>query len=259
MAISTATVRVTVTGGCSFNCECEDPNPSRTLGDLSTELQVRLGFSAQMLAPGMKALLVSFLQSAQRALYRQYKVLRTERFYTWDLKKGVKFYDLAENADQCSKQLDPRMITWAGVSEGCDQWSPLVCGIPPTLYGNPSNGLWPTRYEIRQCIEVWPTPSDDRMKLRIKGHFGLDRFEQDDDQCTIDDEAVLLHALARAKAHYGHADASNYERDLQRHIQDLNAGAHQTRRYVPGSRELSRFGHGLDEVGPQDWSQWGGE
>jgi hypothetical protein len=96
---------------------------------------------------------------------------------------------------------------------------------------------WPERYEIRQCIEVWPAPNSDQLRLRIKGHFGLEPFAADGDKCTIDDEAVFLFALARAKAHYRHPDAKNYQTDAQNYIRFLTAGAHQTRRYVPGDRE----------------------
>jgi hypothetical protein len=238
-----ATITINVVGAgpvVGYNCECDDPNPSRTLGELWQELLVRLGMSAQTAspAPGMRALLVSFLQGAQRQLYRQYNVLRTERFFTWDLEPGVRFYDLADNADVCTKELDPRMITWAGISDGDQAWRPLVCGIPPECYTNPVITSWPTRYEIRQCIELWPAPDNANLKLRIKGHFGLEPFALDTDRCTIDDEAVLLFALARAKAHYGHPDARNYQIDAMNHIRYLTAGSHQTRRYVPSDREF---------------------
>jgi hypothetical protein len=220
----------------SYNCECDDPNPSRTLAELRRSLMIRLGFSAQTAnpPPGMVDLLNDFLQGAQRNLYRQYTVLRTERFFTWALIPGVRFYDLAENEDECTKELDPRMITWAGLSDGPQSWRPLICGIPPECYTQPEVLGWPTRYEIRQCIELWPAPSDDNLRLRIKGHFGLEPFEADDDQCTIDDEAVFLYALARAKAHYRQPDAANYQTDAMNYIRNMTAGKHQTRRYVPG-------------------------
>jgi hypothetical protein len=220
----------------NYNCQCDDPNPSRTLAQLRTEMMVRLGFSAMTAnpPPGMVPLLNSFLQGAQRSLYRQYTVLRTERFYTWNMEPGQRFYDLDANADECTKRLDPRMITWVGISDGDDWWRPLVCGIPPESYTWPNVQGWPQRYEIRQCIEVWPAPDDANLRLRIKGHFGLEPFEADGDQCTIDDEAVFLFALARAKAHYGAPDARNYQNDAQVYIKNLVSGSHMTRRYIPG-------------------------
>lgn len=223
-------------GECNFNCECDDENPSRTLEELRSELMIRLGFSAMTSSPppGMPELLNSFLQGAQRMLYRQYPVLRTERFFTWNMEPGVRFYDLDANRDECIKKLDPRMLSWVGVSDECDVWRPLTCGIPPECYQDANELGVPYRYEIRQCIEVWPAPDSDIYKLRIKGDFGLEPFEADEDLCTIDDEAVFLFALARAKAHYGHPDASNYQSDAMAYIRLLTAGAHLTRRYVPG-------------------------
>ena len=241
MAVIAFTPQVFIEGpkpptGVSYNCECDDPNPSRTLSELRTELARRLGFSAMAdnLPPGMPELLDSFLQGAQRSLYRQYTVLRTERFYVWDLVPGVRFYDLDANADACTKQLDPRMITWAGISNGDDDWQPLVCGIPPECYQSAVEQGIPSRYEVRQCIELWPAPDSADWKLRIKGHFGLEPFADDDDQGTIDDEAVFLFALARAKAHYGQPDAANYQQDALNYIRNVTAGKHQTRRYLPG-------------------------
>lgn len=225
-----------------YNCECDDPNPSRTLAELRTELMRRLGFSAMTVAPppGMPELLDSFLQGSQRSLYRQYSVLRTERFYTWQMVVGERFYDLDGNYDAngddppCTKRLDPRKITWAGISDSDTSWRPLICGIPPECYTQPDVTAWPTRYEVRQCIEVWPAPSDANLRLRIKGHFGLEPFAANTDKCTIDDEAVFLFALARAKAHYRQPDAANYQTDAMTYIRNLVAGSHQTRRYVPG-------------------------
>jgi hypothetical protein len=42
----------------------------------------------------------------------------------------------------------------------------------------------------------------------------LDRFTQDADRATLDDEMVLLHALANGKAHYRHPDAESYKGQL---------------------------------------------
>src|SRR5690606_13447152 len=161
----------------------------------------------------------------------QYPVLRTERFFTWNMVQGTRFYDLDANRDVCTKKLDARMLSWVGISDGCDQWRPLVCGIPPECYQVSDQQGVPHRYDIRQCIEVWPAPDSDDYKLRIKGDFGLEPFEADEDQCTIDDEAVFLHALARLKAHQGDPDARNYQQDAIDYIGYLTAGAHLTRRY----------------------------
>lgn len=216
------------------NCDCDDTTGNKTLATLRRDLMVRLGFAAQAdnPPPGMTDLLNSFLIEAQELLYRRYDVLRTERFYSWNLQAGVKFYDINANVETCTKRLDPRKVTWCGVHMD-DTWYPLECGIPPELYSGSPNG-WPQRYEVRQCIEVWPVPDQTSGTLVIKGHFGLEPFAADTDTTTIDDRLVFLLALANAKAHYGKPDANDYIAQMEQMMVNLVAGSHQTRRYIPG-------------------------
>lgn len=231
--------------GVSYNCDCDD-NTNRTLADLRAELAMRLGFAANIddgsgvvtWPQGMKALLSSFLIGAQKYLFRRYDVLRTERFFTWTMTQGVRYYDLPGlDTSECAKKLDPRKVTWVGVQHA-NVWYELHAGIAPQLYSLQVQGF-PTRYEIRQCIEVWPAPSDSDFKLRIKGRFELEPFAADTDKATLDDELILLLALANAKAHYGQPDASLYLQQFEQTMMKLVAGAHQTRRYVAG--KLQRF------------------
>lgn len=224
-----------------YNCACDDDYPRTTLKAMRSRLATRLGFATQVamgiLPPGMAPLLDDFIRNAQEMLYRRYSVFRMERFYTWNMQSGVRFYDFDANADACPKRMEPRMVTWVGISQGDSSWQPLVCGIDPVMYGSPDAGI-PSHYEIRQCIEVWPAPSDDTWLLRIKGHFGLLPFVEDEDYTTIDAEAVFLLALANAKAHYTQPDAKNYVDQLTTYLGDLVSGSHHTRRYLPGARVL---------------------
>jgi hypothetical protein len=222
-----------------LNCECDDDWPSETLLDLRKYLMTRLGFAAMLNTPppGMVGLCNSFIDEAQKLLYRRYAVLRTGRWFTWNMTAGTRFYDLGDNADACSKKLDPRRVSWVGVSKGDDVWQTLLCGIDPTVYSSRIQSF-PQRYEIRQCIEVWPAPADDTWLLRLKGDFGLAPLVQDDDTTTVDADAIKLLALANAKAHYGQPDAPNYMTQLTTLLGDLNSGSHLTRRYIPGERRL---------------------
>src|SRR5690606_4971153 len=159
----------------SYNCECDDGLPTVTLAQMRDQIARRLGFSAQVsmgvYPPGMADLLDDFIRSAHEFMYQRYTVLRQERFFTWNLVKAQRFYDLDANSDECAKELDPGKVRWVGISQGDDSWRPLVCGIDPALYTSSVEGI-PTHYEIRQCIEVWPAPADATWKLRIKGAFG---------------------------------------------------------------------------------------
>lgn len=228
----------------AFNCECNDDTTGfATLAELRQRLMVRLGFAAQAQVPppGMPELLNSFLQEAQTLIYTRQPSARTERIFTWAMTAGESHYDLPANREQnpanpeghCTRRINPDRLTWVGVQRD-NRWYPLTHGIPPSLYTNTRLG-WPERYEVRQCIEVWPAPSDSTMLLRIKGHFGLDPFTLDTHRTTVDSTLVFLLALANAKAHYGQPDAGNYASQFERMLLELVAGTHRTGRYVPGA------------------------
>lgn len=222
--------------GTSYNCECDDENNNETLGELKNKMMHLLGWGATAAnpPPGVAQMLTYWLQDAQAMLYRRFTQLRTERFFSWPLVQGVRMYDLPDNQEVCTKKLDPRKLTWVGI-ERDGVWVPLISSIPPELYSYNTTG-YPVRYEIRQCIEVWPTPDATLGNLIIKGHFGLEPFSEDDHKTTIDSLPVFQVALANAKAHYRQPDANNYIQQMEALIRDLTAGLHGTRRYIPGRR-----------------------
>lgn len=224
-----------------YNCACDDTTSYETLDELRQRLMVRLGYAAQVAnpPPGMEALLTDFLTSSQRLLYLKYRELRTERIFTWTLEEGVRFYDLPDNDETCTKRLNALKLSWVGVEDVNGAWIPLINGIPPEFYtGIPVSNSLPQRFEIRQCIEVFPPPDADGYKLRIKGHYELQRFTEDTDQTTIDSELVFLWALATAKAHYGHPDANNIAAMANDYLGRLVGGSHGTKRYVPGAEPI---------------------
>jgi hypothetical protein len=56
--------------------------------------------------------------------------------------------------------------------------------------------------------------SDQAYTLRFWYVSDLGRFSQNNDRATLDDEMILVHALANAKAHYRQPDAKIYEGQL---------------------------------------------
>lgn len=222
-----------------FNCACEDETNYETLEQLRTRLLVRLGYAAQAEnpPPGMALLLNDFLVSSQRELYRTYAPKNLTRFFTWTMIPGQRMYDLPDNDETCDKKLEPTKIEYVGVEDLNGAWYDLVEGIPPNWYTSVSFSGIPSRYEIRQCIEVFVAPSD-AFKLRIKGSFGLLSFTEDEDKATIDSELVFLWALAAAKAHYGQPDAEYYDTKARQYLRQLVAGNHMTARYIPGKLQI---------------------
>lgn len=187
--------------------------------------------------PNLTNILNDFLIEGQKYLYRRYNQLHTRRMFRWKVNPGQRFYSLKDNDEDvlCNYQMDPlKQIEWAGIQDTRNVWYPLIEGIPPQLYTMIDKPWRPARYEIRQCIEVYPAP-DQTYWMWMKAHFGLRTFAADSDQTTIDAELLFLHALANAKAHYKQPDASNVESMANNYRKELIAGTHGTKKYIPGT------------------------
>jgi hypothetical protein len=217
-----------------------DPNTD-TLANLRVRLLVDLGFATQSASPppGMALYCNNVLKGAQNWLYRKYPALNTRHFFRWKMIPGQRFYSFKDNDEgptsNAGYRIDPlKQIEWAGVQDTRNVWYPLIEGIPPQLYTMITKPWRPARYTIRQGIEVYPAP-DQTYWLWLRGHFGLMAFAQDADITTLDSELVYLYALARAKAHYGHADANNIAAMANSYRGELIAGTHKTAHYIPGT------------------------
>lgn len=216
--------------------------PLATLAVLRSRLLIRLGFSNQAASPppGMAALINDFLFDAQSFLYRRYVALQTRRFFRWKIVPGQRFYSLMDNDDDALSNfhLDPnKTIEWVGIQDSRNVWYELIEGIPPSLYTMIQTPWRPARYDIKQCIEIYPAP-DQTYWLWVRGNFGLLSFVNDTDQTTLDSNLVFLHALANAKAHYGQPDANNVESQANAYRAELIAGSHHTAHYVPGASPI---------------------
>lgn len=228
----------------TFNSEYETDPQAETLQTLRNRLLLRTGYASQLsnLPPGVQLLYNDFLLSAQRFLYRKYKALQTERFFTYQLKPNERYYRFTNNVDEASVRLDPRKITRVEIQDLNDRWYPLARGINPQLYTLVDNHGWPERYEARDVFELFPAPQD-YYKLRVKGQFGLQAFVDDDDYTTIDAEPVFLYALGLAKLQKGDRDAGDPARwtgffgQAREYILHLIAEGHRNKRYVPMMRE----------------------
>ncbi len=213
-----------------------------TLKNLRDRVLIRLGFAAQLdnPPPGMAALVDEFLSSAQVLLAQRLPELITERFYTWTMVAGTRFYTVSGDDAGVTVPdfiLDPLKITWIGIEDLNGAFYPLKEGIDPTLYATESKNGFPRRYELRQSLEVFPAPAA-AYKLQVKGRPKNFVFTSDSDVATIDPELIFLLALGNAKSHYGQADAQIYFTQVTNHLGQIVAGSHGTKRYVPGATEV---------------------
>jgi len=227
----------------TFNCNCESsPLPADgwtidSLANLRQRVLIRCGYAAQAAnpPPGMIALVNEFLRDAQNQLYRQHSEFRGKRMYAWQMEPNVRYYGINQDESDC-RTIDVLSIDWVGFEDQNQAWYPLINGIDPVLYTRAqiSTG-WPTHYEIRSCIEIFPAPQAP-YTLWIKGRFGLDPFTADTDNTTIDAEGVYLLACGMMKSHYSQPDAGALMTQAANYTKYLVAGQHGTRRFVPRTR-----------------------
>lgn len=228
-----------------FNCDCSVDESYQTLAQLRRRMMVRLGYAAQAdnPPPGMADILDDFLRSVQRTLYIKNPGLEQKRFYKWTMEAGQRYYGIADGDNGCddtavARPLNIYKIDWVGFEDLNGAWYPLVKGIDPVLYSRVVNlEGWPSNYEIRSCIELWPAPQSP-YTLWVRGQWGLAPFEEDSDQTSIDSELVFLFALGMAKKHYGKPDASDVLAQANEYLLDVKSGKHLTARYIPGTRTL---------------------
>lgn len=226
-----------------FNCECEETSGYETLLQLRTRMMVALGFAAQKATPppGMADLIDEWLVSTQRVLYMKNPSLRTERMFRWTMLEGEGFYGIGDDdtpssedpEEFCTKRLNEYKISGVWLEDLNGSWTPMSAGIDPTWYTTVDQLGFPSRYEVRACIEVFPRPNADGLKLWIKGQMGLDDFTADEDRTTIDSELVFLWALAKGKRHYKKEDAASAQSEAGAYLMDTISGKHGTRRYIP--------------------------
>lgn len=173
----------------------------RTLEDLRAELRVRLGFGAAGGVPGvLQPLLNSFLRQAQAELY--WNGTWAELRKRADLTIGVG-QTLVNYPSDCNKQRIADLYVLV-----TNTWQPVKEGIDKALYTTVATRNFPSFYERLDQLEFWPQ-ADQTYTIRIWYYKELDRFTQDADRATINDDIVFSRALAIGKAHYRHPDAES--------------------------------------------------
>lgn len=205
----------------------------KTLGTLRAELLARLGFTSQGAAAGnMVPAADSFLQRAQEFLYWHYTFNELKKVNDWTLNAGQTLYDWPDD-------MDPRQATILRVLQN-EEWFPLTEGIEYYHDTNVETRTYPTRYDRKAQLEIYPEP-DQTYTLRCDYYSRLSRFTQDNDKCTVDDYLIFNYALAKAKAHYKHADAQSYVDDVSTMLRKLRVKAHGDKRYFVGKANNSEI------------------
>lgn len=238
MATSTATIRITVAGECPLpeNCGCDCGYPTKTLGQLTREIAVLMGYSAQLdnLPESFVVSVREHLNLMQQIVVSDISEIANDRYFSWDVAPGEFLFCTSENRETCRNLLLATRITEVYVVRECTIIERLKKGIPFALKSGGNPGSIPSRYEVRSCIEIWPKPTE-AMRLVVKGTLAAVDMEDPTDVCMVDPKLLKLRTIAFLKAAKGHPDANNYMGQYDRMVGDLAADSHEDMRYIPGT------------------------
>ncbi len=189
--------------------------PYKTLGELRGTLLARLGMGGMGASGGANlALIDSFLQNGQSQLYRLQDWKHLQDFKDVTTGVGQSRYDYPTTgtynaASTCER--DQRILRIETVISG--EYVPVHEGITTAMWSSMDTRGQPQRYERYRQIQVYPE-ADQAYTLRIWYVSDLARFTETSDRASLDDDMILLHALANAKAHYRQPDAQVYQGQL---------------------------------------------
>jgi len=199
-----------------------------TLGELRAELLSRLGFGAQGAAAGnLMRDADSYLRRAQNYLYWKYDFNELRQTFDYTVNPGQTLYDWRD--DMAPRQIISLRVLYNTI------WHPLQEGIEYFHDTVVDTRYYPQRYDRRAQLEIWPQP-DAVYSLRVEYYQRLARFTQDGDRCTLDSDLVFNYALAKAKRHYRHPDASDYFDEVADFLRRLKSAEHGNKRYVVGEK-----------------------
>lgn len=186
----------------------------RTLEELRIELLARLGMGAMGASGGANRNKIdSMLRNGQVQLYRQadWRHLTDYQDLTLGVSQNLLDYPSEGVMGSSGCRRDQRVIRIERYFAG--EWTKLTEGITTAMWSTMETLSYPTRYERYRQIMVYPK-ANQVYTVRVWFLQDLGRFTQDDDVATIDDELILLHALANGKGDYRHPDAATYQGQL---------------------------------------------
>jgi hypothetical protein len=186
----------------------------RTLAELRAELLARLGMAAMGASGGANVTLIdSFLRNGQAQLYRMqdWKHLIDYEDKTLGEEQNLLDYPASGEMNEGSAARDKRILRIETLYSG--QWRTLKEGIRTSDWDTMDTLSYPCKYERYSQLLIYPK-ADQTYTVRIWFVADLDAFTESEDRATLDDEMIMLHALANAKAHYRQPDAATYQGQL---------------------------------------------
>jgi hypothetical protein len=186
----------------------------RTLEALRTELLARLGMGGMGASGGANLTSIdSFLRNGQAQLYRMQEWRHLTDYQDKTLGQAQNLIDYPTAGVMTGKGCarDQRILKVETIYSG--QYLQLQEGITTDMWSTMETQAQPIRYDRYAQMLIYPK-ANQVYTVRVWFVADLDPFTEDDHTATLDDEMILLHALANAKAHYRQPDAPTYQGQL---------------------------------------------
>lgn len=194
----------------------------RTLGALRADLLARLGMGGMGASGGAnQTLMDALLRDAQLQLYRKQDWKHLHDYLDITTGVGQNLYDFPATGtmDPTTGCTNYKRILRVETNVS-GQFVPIREGITTAMWSTMETKSQPQRYERFKQIMVYPK-ADAAYTLRVWFVADMLPLTEDAHVCTLDDEMVLLHAVANGKAHYRQPDAQVYSdqlKDLLGHV-----------------------------------------
>ena len=193
----------------------------RTLGEMRSILLARLGFGGMGASGGANTTNIdSFLQNGQAQLYRlqDWQHLTDYKDYLTGVAQNLYDYPTSGVMGGIGCPRDKRILRIECQISG--QFVQLNEDITTEMWSTMDTQSYPVRYERLQQILVYPK-ADAQYTLRVWFISDLAPFTETDHRASLDDEMIMLHALATGKAHYRQPDASIFQGQLNTMLASL--------------------------------------
>lgn len=202
-----------------------------TLSELRTKLRRRLGFVTTGPAASLNTgIMDDFLQEGHDLLYEELKMSPARKKTVITLAAGQYLYDWHNDTDD--EDIDPGNVKKVWIAVGDTIVEELVQGITERMRAFDSYRTYPSRYDtLNGQIELYPIP-DAAYGLTVEYLAPKARFTQDSDRPSVPDRLILLYAIANAKAHYRHPDATAAGTTYAKLLALTKSKQHENRRYV---------------------------
>lgn len=192
---------------------------------------------------------VDDVPSLRRHINRSYALLR--HAYDWPhlrhiptrirMNAGQRFYDIPNTLDLNTLT---QLVAFQGnlprlLARGVSYEEYAVFDSDHGMTSDPAQ-KWDLRNDgTATQIEIWPLPASSNETIMLEGSYTAPPLVDDDDECKLDDNLVVLGAAARILKRQGSADADLAISEFNAHLTNIRKGIGPSHRVILGDEHAA--------------------